>query len=302
MGRGGMIETFFDRDDDNAHDHFQRWRSRYWDDGFFLNYKSPNNVMLHRSPCPHLGDTDWARAEYGFHSLTRSKKVCSTDRRELEQWAREHTASSLKRCRDCERLAVEKQVGSVAIPLKRSPDEKIPKIDRTVGEFWSWAFSDMLTNVDRATLAEYIVATALGIDDKPRPGSWEAYDLDYGGAKVEVKSTSLVQSWKSEKKSKPQFTIKAAGRWDEATGKWLHVAPERAADIYVFCVFDPQDEVSPNPLDVDEWRFLAVSTSRLAQAYGDQKSVRLSRVREIEEAVSSWELRERVDLELLKGT
>jgi hypothetical protein len=59
---------------------------------------------------------------------------------------------------------------------------------------------------------------------------------------------------------------------------------------------------SPDPLDVSEWFFLVVSTKRIADAYGDQKSVRLSRVLEIEEAVSYWELRERVDLELLKGT
>ena len=65
---------------------------------------------------------------------------------------------------------------------------------------------------------------------------------------------------------------------------------------------DPQDEASPNPLDVDEWRFLVVSTERIAEAYGDQKSVRLSRVQEIEEAVSYWELGERVDLELREGT
>ena len=174
--------------------------------------------MLHRSPCPHLGDADWTRAEYRFHSLTRTKKVCSTDRRELETWASENATAALKRCRDCEHLADEKQVGSVASLIRRSPHEHIPKIDRTIGDFWSWAFSDVLTNVDRATLAEYIVATALGIDDEPRPGSWEAYDLDYGDAKVEVKSTSLVQAWKSEKKSKPQFTIKAAGKWDEANG------------------------------------------------------------------------------------
>jgi hypothetical protein len=186
----------------------------------------------------------------------------------------------------------------MVVPNKRSPDEKIPRIDRTVGDFWSWAFSDMLTNVDRATLAEYIVATALGVDDEPRPGSWEAYDLDYGGKKVEVKSTSLIQSWKSEKKSKPQFTIKAAGKWDEATGKWLHVAPERAANVYVFCIFDPQDEDAPDPLDVGEWYFLVVSTKRLSEAYGDQKYVRLSRVLEIEDSVGYWGLRERVDLEL----
>ena len=99
-----MIETFFDRDDEDAHVKFQRWRTQHWGDGYFVNPKSPNNVMLHRSPCPHLGDTDWARAEEGFGSLTKSKKVCSTDPRELERWAGENATSAIKRCRDCERL------------------------------------------------------------------------------------------------------------------------------------------------------------------------------------------------------
>lgn len=99
-----MVATFFDQYDDNAHAKFQRWRSHHWSNGYFLNYKSPNNVMLHRSPCPHLGDTDWDHAEQGFGSLTRSQKVCSTDRRELERWASENATAAVTRCRDCERL------------------------------------------------------------------------------------------------------------------------------------------------------------------------------------------------------
>jgi hypothetical protein len=99
-----VIETFFDRDEEDAHVHFQRWRARHWADGYFVNYKSPNDVMLHRSPCPHLGDTDWVRFEQGFGSLTRNKKICSTDRPELERWASKNVAADLKRFRDCERL------------------------------------------------------------------------------------------------------------------------------------------------------------------------------------------------------
>lgn len=99
-----MIETFFDRDSEDAHGDFQRWRARRWGDGYFLNYKGPSNVMLHRSPCPHLGDTDWARYEQGYGSLTRSKKICSTDRQELEAWASENATAALKRCHHCERL------------------------------------------------------------------------------------------------------------------------------------------------------------------------------------------------------
>jgi hypothetical protein len=99
-----MIETFFDRDDEEAHGNFQWWCSRHWGDGFFLNLRSLANVMLHRSPCPHLGDTDWAAYEHGWGSLTRTKKVCSTDRRELERWVGENATAALKRCHHCERL------------------------------------------------------------------------------------------------------------------------------------------------------------------------------------------------------
>lgn len=104
LQRRDLIETFFDRDDENAHAGFQRWRSHHWGDGYVVNYKSPNNVMLHRSPCPHLGDTDWARGEQGYGSLARSKKVCSTDRRELERWTSENATAALRLCRDCGRL------------------------------------------------------------------------------------------------------------------------------------------------------------------------------------------------------
>ncbi len=99
-----MIESFFDQDAENAHAAFQRWRGYHYEDGYFLNYKSPNSVMLHRSACPHLSDTDWARFEHGYGSLTCNKKLCSTDYRKLERWATGNAAVGLERCRDCERL------------------------------------------------------------------------------------------------------------------------------------------------------------------------------------------------------
>jgi hypothetical protein len=55
-----MIEKFFDGDREDAHGAFQSWLARHWGDGHFLNYESPNNIMLHGSPCPHSGDTGWA--------------------------------------------------------------------------------------------------------------------------------------------------------------------------------------------------------------------------------------------------
>ena len=44
------------------------------------------------------------------------------------------------------------------------PDTPIPGVagGRTVGDFWAWAFSNILTNNLRGIFAEYLVGTALG--------------------------------------------------------------------------------------------------------------------------------------------
>ena len=43
-------------------------------------------------------------------------------------------------------------------------------------DFWSWAYSDLISNAERGALAEYIVACALGVNSTER-GSWNKYDL-----------------------------------------------------------------------------------------------------------------------------
>jgi hypothetical protein len=91
---------FHDRDDNDAHAKFQQWRRQHFEDGYFLNYKGPNNTMLHRSLCWHHGDANWKRNEE-WGSLTAYKKVCSTDRGELEQWARNNGVQMLKQCQHC---------------------------------------------------------------------------------------------------------------------------------------------------------------------------------------------------------
>ncbi len=54
-----------------------------------------------------------------------------------------------------------------------TPDVPIRGLaETTVGEFWSWAYSDLLNNATRGVFAEYLVAVALGVDDQPRL-AWE---------------------------------------------------------------------------------------------------------------------------------
>jgi hypothetical protein len=93
-----MPTEFFDRDDEAAHDKFQAWRSDN-EVGFFLNCKSATNWMLHRTMCPHHGDTDWG-TDIG-ESLTRNKKICSTKKSELRQFARKAGVVAVDTCSDC---------------------------------------------------------------------------------------------------------------------------------------------------------------------------------------------------------
>lgn len=54
-------------------------------------------------------------------------------------------------------------------------------------EFWSWSSSDILNNAMRGVLAEFIVASSLGIADSCRV-EWDAYDIiTKEGIKIEVK-------------------------------------------------------------------------------------------------------------------
>ncbi len=95
-----MIVEFQDTQDTFDHEKFQAWR-RQNDDGFFVNVKSPTNLMLHRVTCNHHGDSTWER-ETGWGSLTRSRKLCSDSVSELQQLvAEKYAASKLKECADC---------------------------------------------------------------------------------------------------------------------------------------------------------------------------------------------------------
>ena len=92
-----MILQFCDRDDINAHKHFQQWR-RQNPKGFFINCKSASIWMLHRSMCRHPGGTDFLAENWG--SLTRRRKICSVERRELVKFV-EKAGLDLQRCSDC---------------------------------------------------------------------------------------------------------------------------------------------------------------------------------------------------------
>ena len=150
-----------------------------------------------------------------------------------------------------------------------------PHVDARLRGFWSWACSDLVSNAMRGVLAEYIVGLALGCVDGSTRLEWDAYDLTSQGWRVEVKSSAYLQSWQQERLSTISFDIKPTEGWDHATNTYV-AERKRQADVYVFCVFKHTEKATADPLNLDQWDFYVLSTNRLNDAVGGQKSITLS--------------------------
>jgi hypothetical protein len=76
-------------------------------------------------------------------------------------------------------------------------------------DFWRRSASDILSNATRGRLAEFLVATATGIDIKTVRDEWGAYDLlTPEGIKLEIKSAAYLQSWYQKVRSIIRLTVK----------------------------------------------------------------------------------------------
>lgn len=146
-------------------------------------------------------------------------------------------------------------------------------------EFYAWAYGDLFTNTTRGVLAEYIVATALGITETTR-SEWNQYDLQFGDVGVEVKSAAYVQAWKQARPSDISFSIRPARGWDPHTEAFADTA-QRSAKVYVFCVLEGKDKASIDPHDVAHWTFYVLATSELERHVGGQTTIRLGRLIQI---------------------
>lgn len=141
--------------------------------------------------------------------------------------------------------------------------------------FWQWSSSDLVSNALRGVLAEYIVTIAVSSKENIRT-EWDAYDVETPeGIKVEVKSGAYIQSWSQEKLSTIQFGIEQTQGWDARTNTYS-TKRKRQADVYVFCVLTHKKQNTINPLDLDQWIFYVISTSRLTEAVAAQKTISLS--------------------------
>lgn len=165
------------------------------------------------------------------------------------------------------------------IPTRLSGSEPITtetgKQVSDLNSFWSWAYSNVMDNAERGTLAEYLVACALGVNDNVRV-NWDKYDLlSPEGIAVEVKSSGYLQSWDREKLSALSFGIQPTFGWDSTTNRYSQELV-RQSDIYVFCVHKHTDQDTVNPLDIAQWDFYLLPTRILNEKAGAQKRANLA--------------------------
>ncbi len=180
---------------------------------------------------------------------------------------------------------------------KRSCQDEIPLLGVTVGDFWSWAYSDILNNANRAVFAEFVVGTALGVTSSPKI-QWDAVDLHYEGKKIEVKSAAYIQGWKQEGGlSRISFDVaERVAAWDSTTDTYGSKF-KRFADCYVFCVYAEKADRRPMLLlDMERWEFYVVSTEKIDRQLGSQKTAALNTIQTLAESVGYEQIKSRIDL------
>lgn len=184
-------------------------------------------------------------------------------------------------------------------PVPKSGDEPLHSNGRPLGitllDFWRWSSSDLVSNATRGILAEFIVASALGIELNDVRDEWRAFDLiTPEGITVEVKSAAYIQTWSQRDFSRITFRIPKTRAWDADTNVQEKV-PRRHAKVYVFALLAHKDKSSIDPLNVEQWQFFVLPTAVLNARTRSQHSITLRSLENLAgRAVSYNELREAV--------
>lgn len=145
-----------------------------------------------------------------------------------------------------------------------------------VQDYWRWAHSELNSNAERGKFAEYLVSLALGCAGGTSE-EWGAYDILWEAeqVKVEVKASAYIQVWGQKTLSIPSFSTRPSRAWNPEDNTYEE-AVRRQADVYVFALENctVQDTANPNPLDLSQWEFYVLPTSKLDER-GTQASIKL---------------------------
>jgi hypothetical protein len=166
-------------------------------------------------------------------------------------------------------------------PEKRFYSAHGAALDRTSLDFWRWAYSDLIQNITRGIVAEYLVSCAVGIESKPRD-PWNYCDvITNHGTAIEIKATGFVQAWHYEQKPKrivPAVVLKPTKRYDPENPT---IAKDKTlnADKYVICYHKEEDMARADPMDVDQWSFWILDRKDIDVLLKTRKSITIASLR-----------------------
>lgn len=185
----------------------------------------------------------------------------------------------------------------IQVTLK-SGEEQLTLNNKDTGvalqSFWKWYVSDLLSNATRGVFAEFIVATAVGIDTRQPREEWSAFDLTTPeGIRLEIKSAAYLQSWYQKELSNVSFSIKLSTYWNSQTGQFEGL-PGRHADVYVFCLLHHEDKQTVDPLNLDQWEFYVLATIEVDNYERSQHSITLKSLQRLTKAVKFMQLHDSI--------
>lgn len=121
---------------------------------------------------------------------------------------------------------------------RKTGNEEFKNINKNLKllDFWSWAHSNILENIERGKLAEYIVATAIDRENIINERFLE-YDLiTKENIKIEIKSSSYLQSWSQKNHSKIIFNIPKTYRWDNINNRYENLKKDKLTYMFFACL------------------------------------------------------------------
>ncbi len=143
-----------------------------------------------------------------------------------------------------------------------------------VVDFWEWHGANCLDGSIRGSMAEFVIMKALGIKQERK--AWAAYDLDFHGYCIEVKSTSLftLKHGKDVRQyvgnQRLTFSIEPK-HIHQIGGDWT--SRNRNSDLYIFALL-----TSPDASLLDAWEFYAVPTSVLDDMFPEHKTISITSI------------------------
>ncbi|MBP3668687.1 MAG: hypothetical protein J6J26_03840 [Bacteroides sp.] len=160
-------------------------------------------------------------------------------------------------------------------------------------DFWQWAYSSILLNMNRGTFAEFIIKCALqshGFNpDVPEKTGMEPFDVTGPTipslnrySRIEVKSAAYIQVWSDKPSDKATFGIAPAILPNESGDYQLSSPKQRNNDLYVFCIYTAKSK-DCNILDLQWWEFYVYPTYKIDEdtVLSKQKTISLAKIRKL---------------------